>query len=147
MQAFHLCLFVFCFFFFETLGPLRSIKLLIFFNDFYLFIYMWLCCMAFYLVVVSRGCSPVSVCRLLIAAASLVAECGLLGSGLQKLWPMGSVVAAPGLQSTGSIVCGAWVSLLCGMWDLPGSGIEPMTPALPAGFFTSEPPGKPHLFL
>ncbi|XDC77693.1 hypothetical protein R6Z07F_008866 [Ovis aries] len=43
--------------------------------------------------------------------------------------------------------CGARASLLCGMWGLPGSGIEPMTPALPGGFLTSEPPGKPHLFL
>ena len=29
------------------------------------------------------------------------------------------------------------------MWDLPGSGIEPMTAALAGGFFTTEPPGKP----
>ena len=29
------------------------------------------------------------------------------------------------------------------MWDLPGSGIEPVSPALAAGFFTIEPPEKP----
>ena len=29
------------------------------------------------------------------------------------------------------------------MWDLPGSGIEPMIPALVGGFFTTELPGKP----
>ena len=29
------------------------------------------------------------------------------------------------------------------MWDLPGSGIEPMSPVLTGGFFTTEPPGKP----
>ena len=29
------------------------------------------------------------------------------------------------------------------MWDLPGSGIEPMSPAAADGFFTTEPPGKP----
>ena len=28
--------------------------------------------------------------------------------------------------------------------DLPDPGIEPMPPALGGGFFTSEPPGKPH---
>ena len=28
------------------------------------------------------------------------------------------------------------------MWDLPRSGIEPMSPALAGGFFTTEPPGK-----
>ena len=30
----------------------------------------------------------------------------------------------------------------CSMWDLPGPGIEPMSPALAGGFFTTEPPGK-----
>ena len=29
------------------------------------------------------------------------------------------------------------------MWDPPGPGIEPMSPALAGGFFTTEPPGKP----
>lgn len=31
------------------------------------------------------------------------------------------------------------------MWDLPGSGIKPETPVLEGGFFTSKPPGKPHI--
>ena len=29
------------------------------------------------------------------------------------------------------------------MWDLPGPGIEPMSPALQGKLFTTEPPGKP----
>ena len=29
------------------------------------------------------------------------------------------------------------------MWDLPESGIKPMSPALAGRFFTPEPPGKP----
>ena len=29
------------------------------------------------------------------------------------------------------------------MWDLPGSEIEPLAPALAGGFFTTELPGKP----
>ena len=28
------------------------------------------------------------------------------------------------------------------MWDLPGSGIEPLSPVLAGGFFTTEPPRK-----
>ena len=28
-------------------------------------------------------------------------------------------------------------------WDLPGSGIKPVSPALAGNFFTTEPPGKP----
>ena len=31
------------------------------------------------------------------------------------------------------------------MWDLPGSGIEPLSLALAGGFFTTEPPGKAYL--
>ena len=30
--------------------------------------------------------------------------------------------------------------------DLPGTGIEPGSPALTGGFFTAEPPGKPVYF-
>ena len=30
------------------------------------------------------------------------------------------------------------------MWDLPTPGIEPVSPALASGFFTTEPPGKPY---
>ena len=29
-----------------------------------------------------------------------------------------------------------------GMWDLPGPGLEPMSPALAGGFLTTAPPGK-----
>ena len=28
------------------------------------------------------------------------------------------------------------------MWDLPGPGLEPMSPALKGGFLTIAPPGK-----
>ena len=32
------------------------------------------------------------------------------------------------------------------MWDLARLGIEPVSPALAGGFFTSEPPGKFRIF-
>ena len=32
------------------------------------------------------------------------------------------------------------------MWDLPGSGLEPVSPALAGGFLTTVRPGKPGLF-
>ena len=35
----------------------------------------------------------------------------------------------------------AW--LLCSVWDLPRSGIEPVSPVLAGRFFTTEPPRKP----
>ena len=36
--------------------------------------------------------------------------------------------------------------MLCGIWDLPGSGIEPTSPALAGGLYTTESPGKPHSY-
>ena len=58
-----------------------------------------------------------------------------------------SVVAAHGFISSGS---GTLEHRLhrCGTWalrhmDLPGSGNEPVSPALAGGLFITEPPGKP----
>ena len=39
--------------------------------------------------------------------------------------------------------CGARAQLLRGLWDLPGPGLEPVSPALAGGFLTTAPPGKP----
>ena len=30
----------------------------------------------------------------------------------------------------------------CGTWNLPGQGVEPMSPALEGGFLSTAPPGK-----
>ena len=43
--------------------------------------------------------------------------------------------------------CGAWAQLLRGMWDLPGPGLEPTSPALAGGLSITAPPGKPQPFL
>ena len=40
--------------------------------------------------------------------------------------------------------CGTQAWLLHSMWDLPRLGLEPMSPALAGGFFTTEPPGTPY---
>ena len=60
-----------------------------------------------------------------------------------------SVVAERGLSSRGTWAlecrfssCGAQALLLHSMWDLPGPGIKPMSPALAGGFLTTVPPGK-----
>ena len=37
--------------------------------------------------------------------------------------------------------------MLYGMWGLLRSGIEPVSPALASGFFTTEPPGKPQYYI
>ena len=41
--------------------------------------------------------------------------------------------------------CGAWAYLLHGLWDLPGPGLEHVSPALAGGFSTTAPPGKSSL--
>ena len=33
------------------------------------------------------------------------------------------------------------------MWDLPGPGLEPVSPVLAGGFLTTAPPGKPDILL
>ena len=67
----------------------------------------------------------------------------------QALGAWASIVVAHGLSSCGSQAlerrlssCGAWAQLLRGMWDLPGPGLEPVSPALAGRFLTTAPPGK-----
>ena len=93
----------------------------------------------------SRALPFLAVLGLLIAVAS---RCRARALGMSA-----SVVVARGLSSCGSWAlehrlssCGARASLLRGTWDLPGPGIEPMSPALAGGFLTTAPPGKPRNF-
>ena len=60
---------------------------------------------------------------------------GFIVHGLQ-LWLLGSRAQAQQLRHT-------WVQLLCSMWDLPGSGIELLSPVLADGLLSIAPPGKP----
>ena len=80
------------------------------------------------LVAESGSYSLVAVHGLLTAVASPVADHE----------HMSSVVVEHRLSN-----CGAQGYLPRGMWDLPGSGIEPMSPALQGRFLTTRPPGKP----
>ena len=70
-----------------------------------------------------RGPLFIAVCRPLTIAVSLVAEHRLQTHRLSS--------------------CGSRAQLLRSMWDLPGPGHEPMSPALAGGFLTTAPPGKP----
>ena len=72
-----------------------------------------------------------------------------LSCGARALGAQVSVVAVCGLSSCDSWAlqhrlrsCGAWTYLLRCMWDLPGSGLEPVSPALAGRFLTTAPPGK-----
>ena len=52
-----------------------------------------------------------------------------------------SLVTQHGLQLHGSVV-GVYGLSCLGMWDLPGPGIKPTSPALVGGSLTTGPPGK-----
>ena len=54
-----------------------------------------------------------------------------------------SLVAEHRLQARRLSSCGSRAQLLCGMWDLPRPGLEPVSPALAGRFSTTAPPGKP----
>ena len=58
-----------------------------------------------------------------------------------------TVVACPAaehkLQTRRLSNCGSRARLLCGMWDLPRPGLEPVSPALAGRFSTTAPQGKP----
>ena len=54
-----------------------------------------------------------------------------------------SLVAEHRLQMRRLSSCGSRAHLLRGMWDLPGPGLEPVSPALAGRFSTTAPPGKP----
>ena len=95
------------------------------------------------LVLESGSCSLAVVHRLLSAGASLAAEQGLEGA-------RASAAAACGLGSCDAWApghrlnsCGARVQLPCSTWYLPRPRMEPHSPAIAGGFFTTEPPGKP----
>ena len=55
-----------------------------------------------------------------------------------------SLVAEHRLQTRRLSNCGSRAHLLHSMWDLPGPGLEPVSPALAGRFSTTAPPGKPH---
>ena len=40
--------------------------------------------------------------------------------------------------------CGTWASLPSSMWNLPGPGTEPLSPASAGRLLTTGPPGSPH---
>ena len=88
-----------------------------------------------------RDYSLVAVSGLLGVVSSLVAEHGLWGaraSAAAEFNGCGSRAAGHRLSS-----CGSWAPLFQAMWNLPRSGMEPVSPALAGRFFTNKPSGKP----
>ena len=113
-----------------------SLVLVSFINA-YLFIFgcprYSLFCLGFLHLVAARGgYSLVVVCGLLTEVAALAVA--------HRLRNCGSRAPERRLNS-----CDACTLLIRDAWNLPGSGIEPVSPAVAGRFFITEPPGKPHL--
>ena len=56
-----------------------------------------------------------------------------------------SLIAEHRLQTRRLSSRGSQAQSLCGMWDLPRPGLEPVSPALAGRFSTTAPPGKPQV--
>ena len=82
----------------------------------YLFILLFLAALGLHCGARASHCSGFSCCRALALGACAL-ECRLSS-------------------------CGTRAYLLHGMWDLPGPGLEPVSPALAGRFLTTAPPGK-----
>ena len=121
----------------------RSMSIYITLFIFYLFIL---------LAVLGLRCCTWAFLQLQRAGATLC--CGeWVSCGAQALGVPASVAVAHGLSSCGSQAlerrlssCGAQAQLLHSMWDLPGPGLKPVSPALAGGFLTTVPPGKPNIY-
>ena len=98
------------------------------FNTFiyFLFIYSWLC----WVFTAARRLSLV-----VVSGGYSLLQCSGFSLRWLLLWSSGS-------RCAGFSSCGAQASLLCSMWDLPGPGLEPVSPALVGGLLTTVPPGK-----
>ena len=137
-----LCVAAFLLFFCQCFLPLP----LFFFFLMNLFIYFWLC----WVFVAARAFLQLQRAGATLCCGARASHCG--GFSCCRAWALGaqaSVVVARRLSSCGSRAlerrvssCGAQAQLLRGMWDLPGPGLEPVSPALAGRFLTTAPPGK-----
>ena len=108
-------------------------------NFIYLFIYFWLC----WVFVASQAFLQLRGVDYSLAGAPVshfggFSCCGALAPGCEGFSSCGAQALEHRLNS-----CGAQPKLLCSIWDLPGSGIKPVSLALAGGFFITELPVKP----
>ena len=129
------------------LKQLSLLTCLLFFSIPLNIIYLLILVRGLSLAAASGGYTLVAVRGLLIASASLAVEHTLQGT-------LSSLVVACGLSSCSSRApehrlnsCGTRAWLLRSRRHHPGPEIETMSPALAAGFLTTEPPGKPLLLV
>ena len=132
------------FFFLDLFVILLFLKYFIDFPQ--LFIYFWL----HWVFVAARGPSPVAVSggypSLRCAGLSLRWPLPLQSMGSRRVdlgsrgtWAQQLRLAGPERRLSS---CDSRAQLLCGMWDPPGPGLKPTSPALAGGSSSTAPPGK-----
>ena len=106
------------------------------------FLYIWIylfICFYFWLhwvFVAARGLSLVAASR---------GYSSLRCAGFSLWWLL--LLQSTGSRRTGFSSCGSQAQLLRGIWDLPGPGLKPMSPALAGRFLTTVPTGKPSKYI
>ena len=116
----------------------------LFINLFYLFIYLFrlrwvfVAALRLSLVAASGGYSSLHCTGFSLRWLLLLRSTGFRRAGFSSCasWALECRLSS----------CGARASLLRGMWDLPGPGLEPVSPALAGGFLTTVPPGEVPVF-
>ena len=76
--------------------------------------------------------------------ARALSSCGKRGPLFIAVRGLLTIEAEHRLQTRRLGSCGSWAQPLCGMWDPPRPGLEPMSPELAGRLSTTAPPGKPH---
>ena len=117
----------------KVLGPHKDIRLYAIlgrgeWGHLFFLIYFWLYC----IFLAACGLS-------LVAPSRGYSSLGCLDFSLHWLLLLQSTSS----RHAGFSNCNAWAWLFCGMWDLPGPGIEPMSSALAGELITTGPIGKP----
>ena len=95
-----------------------------------------------YPAVVSRGYSSPRCVGFSLRPFLLLQSTGPGALSLQQLQREGAVVVFPGLSSMGSVLVVHGLSCSTARGNLPGSGIEPVSPALGGRFLSIVPLGK-----
>ena len=90
-----------------------------------------------YFIFGSTGSSLLCVGFFQVQQAGATLCCGVWASHCGGFSSCGACAVERGLSG-----CGLPAQLLFGMWDLPGPGIEPVSPALAGGFFLSTVPPR-----
>ena len=117
-----------------------------FFNNLFTCLFFWLCWVlvavcGLSLVAESRGCSSVQCTGFSLWWLLLLWSTGCRHVGFGRCSTQPQCCCSRVLEYRLSH-CGLWALVAHGIWNLPRSGIKPVSPALADRFLSTVPPGK-----